>query len=385
MVNENDRPARTALIYEGELDYLSRCILDYPDIETGGQLFGYWTADGVPVVLYAIGPGPRANHSYAFFNQDVDYLVGVGELLVARYGLQHIGEWHSHHRLGLAVPSGHDASTMVNCIRRQNLGRFLLAIGNCTDAASTLNAFNFSQGSGYDHVHAAWDVKRGESPFRRVVDSDTDLSRLLVAPRTVRAAHGNLLKAGEAVGFQVPAYAAGHWLKEKANNLVLKRMVDMLAVESDDGQCRVQLDAEKCVHLAVEKAGREVRIVFPRGFPLVAPIVSNGDHLMEREGVEWRESADLYGSFKTYYENLTKRNDNDPSEISGRAAGVDPVSGSEPVQVPGNGNAERPCGDGGANQPEERVHAVHGAEGLSDVHAEGLRDPDAVRPGGQCS
>ena len=98
-----------------------RCILDRKDIETGGQLFGYWTEDGTPVILYAIGPGPRANHQVTFFNQDVDYLVKVGNLLRNRYGLHHIGEWHSHHRLGLAKPSGHDSDNMTSVIRRRGL------------------------------------------------------------------------------------------------------------------------------------------------------------------------------------------------------------------------------------------------------------------------
>ena len=61
-------PAPIAIIYKSELDYISRCILDCTNIETGGQLFGFWTAEGVPVVLYAIGPGPHANHQSAFFN-----------------------------------------------------------------------------------------------------------------------------------------------------------------------------------------------------------------------------------------------------------------------------------------------------------------------------
>ena len=30
------------LIFKSELDYISRCILDRKDIETGGQLFGNW-------------------------------------------------------------------------------------------------------------------------------------------------------------------------------------------------------------------------------------------------------------------------------------------------------------------------------------------------------
>ena len=53
---------RRPIIFISELDCVSRCILDCPDIETGGQLFGYWTERGVPVVMYTIGPGKNANH-----------------------------------------------------------------------------------------------------------------------------------------------------------------------------------------------------------------------------------------------------------------------------------------------------------------------------------
>ncbi|MBP5477171.1 MAG: Mov34/MPN/PAD-1 family protein, partial [Paludibacteraceae bacterium] len=107
-------PSEVAIIYRSELEFVSRCILDYPNIETGGQMFGYWTDDGTPVVLYTIGPGPRANHERSFFNQDVAYLESVGNMLIQKYGLQHIGEWHSHHKLGLAHPSGHDAASMAH-------------------------------------------------------------------------------------------------------------------------------------------------------------------------------------------------------------------------------------------------------------------------------
>ena len=106
-------PASKVLIYKSELEYISRCILDYTNIETGGQLFGYWTSDGVPVVLYVIGPGPHANHQGAFFNQDINYLEMIGGILTRDFGLQHMGEWHSHHQLGLARPSGHDAFTII--------------------------------------------------------------------------------------------------------------------------------------------------------------------------------------------------------------------------------------------------------------------------------
>ena len=115
---DESRPATIAIIYRSEMDYISRCIHDYPNIETGGQLFGFITEAGAPVVCYAIGPGPNANHQSTFFNQDTEYLQNTYNKLNRRYGLRYIGEWHSHHQLGLAKPSGHDASTIVHGMQR---------------------------------------------------------------------------------------------------------------------------------------------------------------------------------------------------------------------------------------------------------------------------
>lgn len=46
------------IIYKSELDYLSKCILESPQIETGGNLFGLWTPFGIPLIHYVVGPGP---------------------------------------------------------------------------------------------------------------------------------------------------------------------------------------------------------------------------------------------------------------------------------------------------------------------------------------
>lgn len=40
---------RKIIIYKSELDYLSKCILESPQMETGGNLFGLWTPFGVPL------------------------------------------------------------------------------------------------------------------------------------------------------------------------------------------------------------------------------------------------------------------------------------------------------------------------------------------------
>jgi hypothetical protein len=59
-----------SLIFQSELDLISKSILDHPAIETGGDLFGYFSYSGFPVVMYVIGPGEKAKRRVDFFNQD---------------------------------------------------------------------------------------------------------------------------------------------------------------------------------------------------------------------------------------------------------------------------------------------------------------------------
>lgn len=297
------KPSTVAIIYRSELDFVSRCILDRTNIETGGQLFGFWTGKGVPVVLFAIGPGPRANHQVAFFNQDVQYLVSVGNILVRKYGLQHIGEWHSHHQLGLAHPSGHDASTMVNNIKRSNLGRFLLSIGNCTETESTFNAFTFTQSTGYDYERAAWDIKEVDSPFRAMISCDPELQAIIRNPATQHARHGKLLTTVAHDAFAAPVYAQDYWLKVKENNSVLKSIMDFLSSRSSDGRCSAQLDELGQVHLSLVDKGEQVRVVFVAGFPDMPPLVMfNGSERDDR--TLWAFKGDILPTFKDYYTHL---------------------------------------------------------------------------------
>ena len=160
---------KEVMAYQSELDYISRCILDCPNIETGGQLFGFYASKGTPVVCYAIGAGLHANHQITFFNQDIDYLQTVGTILNQEYGLQHIGEWHSHHRLGLDHPSGHDAQTMHNSIDALHLGQFLLCIGTTDGRSATINAYTFRENDPY-YYPSKWHVKAAPSPYRQVID-----------------------------------------------------------------------------------------------------------------------------------------------------------------------------------------------------------------------
>lgn len=179
----NHRPSTIAafphsIIYQSEVEYMFRCILERRTEETGGQLFGHWTDNGVPVIQYVIGPGPAANHRVDFFNQDITYLIKIGKLLKERYGLHHIGEWHSHHQLGLDHPSRYDVQTMTTSIREQKLGHFLLCIGTCgSDGTASVRGFYCDEKRCQS---LDWDVIPVGSPVRK--DADVALADSLIHP-----------------------------------------------------------------------------------------------------------------------------------------------------------------------------------------------------------
>ena len=294
--NENvhsNQPSSIAIIYQSEFDYISRCILDYPNIETGGQLFGYWTAENTPVVLYAIGPGPNANHQSAFFNQDVDYLIRVGKPIVEHFGLQHIGEWHSHHQLGLAQPSTHDAHTMISTIRDKHLGQFLLCIGNCTNISSTLNAFNFTEVSS-NYTKARWCIKDIDSPFREKIDNE--LAPFLVHPRTIQANMENVYST-ESQQNLPPEYKESYWFSIKENRQILKLIMDSI------GECSIQQDKDGYIYLTIVSGNIVDTIFFPEGFPQQAPRIKRkySNNTVLELNVPWSYRGDIYNDFINFY------------------------------------------------------------------------------------
>lgn len=292
---EESRPSPIAMIYRSEFDYISRCILDYKNIETGGQLFGYWTSTGIPVVLYAIGPGRNANHQETFFNQDLDYLLDVGNFLLEKYGLQHIGEWHSHHQLGLAHPSGHDDSTMVNNIQRSHLRRFLLCIGNCTNRASSLNAFNFHEDHGYDYVKARWSIKECESPYRALVDQD--LKDVLIHPVTEVASHGDVFALKPAVESRVVTeYEEGYWLNNPEGKKALVEINQFLKNCAGERSVSVTLDEKRHVRITMG----EIELYFPEGFPQKPVEIAIAGVTAGAE-MPWNFQGDILDAFGKYF------------------------------------------------------------------------------------
>lgn len=83
----------------------------YP-LETGGVLLGYWNGEDV-VLTQASGPGPRARHRRLRFKPDHEY---QERWIAKRYrkssGIDtYLGDWHTHPKANVAVPSFVDRAT----------------------------------------------------------------------------------------------------------------------------------------------------------------------------------------------------------------------------------------------------------------------------------
>lgn len=163
----SDDHSRKVLIYGEEAERIARLTIQYPDIETGGDLFGYWTHGGSPVIAYVIGPGAGCRHHVTSFYQDERYLHEVGTALYDGHGLQHVGAWHSHHRLGLNRPSAGDVDTVRSGMHGRGWSRFLLLITTFADDAGPVfqNYFLFE---GQSAMPQPLRIHRlpGASPFR---------------------------------------------------------------------------------------------------------------------------------------------------------------------------------------------------------------------------
>jgi hypothetical protein len=287
-----------AIIYKSELNYISRCVLDYPNIETGGDLFGFWTHSGYPVIQYVIGPGLNANHQSTFFNQDGNYLSEIGNKLRDTHGLQHIGEWHSHHQIGLAEPSGHDISTVCKAITQYNLSNFFLVITNIRDNSSSVNGFMFNKDKGREFEYAGWVVLDCNSPIR--MDFDTNHNYLIYQPRTSEASLLEISKTTlQDVEYHKPEYSSEYWLSNKSNHLVLKNLIESLSTDFENTQA-FQNNEDKTIFLEFNKDGNDYNIIFPIDFPKTNLLIIDKTENKVLEGMSWEFQDDILSASLNY-------------------------------------------------------------------------------------
>ena len=290
-------PSSKALIYSSELDYIARCIQDFPNIETGGQLYGAWTASGTPRVIYVLGPGPRANHQSTFFNQDVEYLKTAGAKL-KEYGLQHIGEWHSHHQLALSHPSGHDVQTMQNAITQLNLNRLLLCIGCFNNRGIVINPFNFARDTHF--VPSQWEIINTRNRLREVIDND--LADMLCNPVSTRYTF-----AEEYIGSQQKTVSVhSGWFSQIENRQAFKQIIDSLKAQDWIIEANPQISSDGIVTLKIITRTFAEIVTFPADFP-------NSPFEIVRRGLiegtcthysfveEWVSASTIQQTFKDNY------------------------------------------------------------------------------------
>ena len=160
------------VIYENDYKELCAWVLRKPHIETGGDLFGLWANKYSAVIQLVLGPGKGCRRTPTSFYQDVTYLEKVGMHLTQKEGICHIGEWHSHHQLGLARPSGGDENTVWNNMPTYNLTRFVIFIANINHSGQSysvnVGCFLFeidSDGKQLPVLPGKFKMLNQESPF----------------------------------------------------------------------------------------------------------------------------------------------------------------------------------------------------------------------------
>ena len=160
------------IIYEEDYTQLCAWVLRKPNIETGGDLFGLWSDKRTAVIQLVLGPGQGCSRTSVSFYQDVNYLQRVGSYLTQNEGVCHIGEWHSHHQLGLAQPSGGDERTVWNNMPTYNLKRFVIFIATIQSSKQSYNVnigcFLFEideKGNRLDVLPGEFTILQKENPF----------------------------------------------------------------------------------------------------------------------------------------------------------------------------------------------------------------------------
>lgn len=310
-----------AIIHQSELEFIKKWILDYPDLETGGDFFGYWTSEGIPVIEFVIGPGKAARRTSTSFYQDIDYLRTWGNVVNSLdNGLRHIGAWHSHHTLSLSHPSGGDVNTMRNALRSQSLNKFLISIGNINaDSSVTLNGFLFVKDLPQDYLLCAWEIKEGTSPLRDRLNKDPELASFEsvnpqkpippIEDRDIAPSKPGTFPQDKSRTDSVekPVLNNAFW-STPAGKQLLKNSYETISKWQFVRNCEMLQLADRRLAISFLYIGRQVKIIFPNGYP------------NEHPQVTMEELVDGFNLFKGFF-NANKKVDRRLQEII-YAAGI---------------------------------------------------------------
>ena len=265
-----------ALIYQGELEILARFAADYPSIETGGDLFGFWTHTGSPMIEYVLGPGETAEHDDTAFYQESPFLKSAGGILRDLHGLQHVGTWHSHHKLGLTVPSTGDSSTMQRALDKNGFNSWLLTICNFAEKSDRveMRGYLYRAHGGGERRQLTWLILPGSSPVRAAIEAVKEFPSS--RPRTPTSTYEAIPSTTFAVVAATPQTASptfpnSSFMATPEGRGELYHLFQALSALEQDVEILQREDGR--VSLAFHRDGYAFEIVFPHSYPVVKPVV----------------------------------------------------------------------------------------------------------------
>jgi len=170
---------------QSELRVIAGISAERLNLETGGDLWGYYDRAGNPVVLMATGPGPKAVFEYSHFAQDADYTLEAGRILHEKHGMVLVGTFHSHHKMGLAHPSGGDDGTVMSLADKNNIRNWVMIVitheyqGKPSEHTLRrlnvrINAYLYPKPEKGERVRTPIRVLAGDSPIRKTLLSSND-------------------------------------------------------------------------------------------------------------------------------------------------------------------------------------------------------------------
>lgn len=291
------------IIYQSELDYLSKCILESPNIETGGNIFGLYTPFGIPMIYYVVGPGPNAIHNVTHFRQDFHFLEKNADFLVEKHALHHIGSWHSHHSLGLTQPSQGDSVSTIEGMRECGLSSFLLIIGNCRNEKSSVRPYRYYSDGRCEQLR--WVVLPDISPIRKVYDN-THADWVYIPNGN---ANMELLDTCDLVDNNNNVktkitYPLGYWLNKPENKNEFAAIIQYLNSKFDS--VRIYQKEDSTIEVQVVNGIIVLKIYFDINFPTSPPKIYaiKGSDIKSNMPHTWTCENNISDSFINYIETI---------------------------------------------------------------------------------
>lgn len=225
------------------------------------------------MVQFATGPGKNVERTSAHFNQDVDYLKKCGSFLNSRYGLEHIGAWHSHHRMKLSEPSPGDVQTMRSALRGTGFSRFIITICNIDPSDEVaVSGFLFSRENLNNYKLCNWTILQGASPVRESISKIDDSpftepesrpDEVIYYVKNVEAAD---VPVSKELAEKPPFPANAYWNKEEGRRY-LKNAFEKLKNRQDLSEVELLQLPDQRIAISFRHDSGKFEIRFPHEFP----------------------------------------------------------------------------------------------------------------------